>query len=231
MVNKIIVDKENNIEVKDNAIELTINVEDLTINVEGKVLINEIRKLTNETLNLNINLKEGSSLIYNRFMINNEANIKITTNQNNKSTLIFNYSILATDNSTIDFNSNINGNDNITEINIKGITEDKGKLKIISTADTKEKIINNNLLEDIKILLLNDEESIIIPNLLVASNEIEVNHAATISGIDQNYLFYLNSKGISNEAAEKIIKNGYLISNLDVTKEQKDRIEKMLGGE
>jgi Fe-S cluster assembly scaffold protein SufB len=164
-------------------------------------------------------------------MINNEANIKITTNQNNKSTLIFNYSILATDNSTIDFNSNINGNDNITEINIKGITEDKGKLKITSTADTKEKIINNNLLEDIKILLLNDEESIIIPNLLVASNEIEVNHAATISGIDQNYLFYLNSKGISNEAAEKIIKNGYLISNLDVTKEQKDRIEKMLGGE
>jgi hypothetical protein len=126
MVNKIIVDKENNIEVKDNAIELTINVEELTINIEGKVLINEIRKLTNETLNLNINLKEGSSLIYNRFMINNEANIKITTNQNNKSTLIFNYSILATDNSTIDFNSNINGNDNITEINIKGITEDKG---------------------------------------------------------------------------------------------------------
>ena len=119
MVNKIIVDKENNIEVKDNAIELTINVEELTINIEGKVLINEIRKLTNETLNLNINLKEGSSLIYNRFMINNEANIKITTNQNNKSTLIFNYSILATDNSTIDFNSNINGNDNVTEINIK----------------------------------------------------------------------------------------------------------------
>ena len=56
MVNKIIVDKENNIEVKDNAIELTINVEELTINIEGKVLINEIRKLTNETLNLNINL-------------------------------------------------------------------------------------------------------------------------------------------------------------------------------
>ena len=231
MVNKIIVDKENNIEVKDNAIELNINVEELTINVDGKVLINEIRKLTNETLNLTINLKEGSSLIYNRFMINNEANINITTNQTNKSTLIFNYSILSTDTSNINFTSNINGNDNITEINIKGITEDKGKLKIISTADTKEKIINNNLLEDIKILLLNDEESVIIPNLLVASNEIEVNHAATISGIDQNYLFYLNSKGISNEAAEKIIKNGYLISNLDVTKEQKDRIEKMLGGE
>ena len=47
----------------------------------------------------------------------------------------------------------------------------------------------------------------------------------------EDYLFYLNSKGISNEASEKLIKNGYLIGNLDITKEQKERIEDMLGGE
>ena len=230
-MNTIVIDKENVIDIKDNAIELNINVEELTINVEGRVLINEIRKLSNETLNLIINLSEGSSLTYNRFLINKEANINIITNQKNKSTLIFNYSILTKEPSTIDFTSNIDGNDNFTEINIKGITEDKGKLKITSTANTKEKITNNNLLEDIKVLLLNDGESVIVPNLLVSSNEIEVNHAATISGIDQDYLFYLNSKGISNEASEKLIKNGYLIGNLDITKEQKERIEEMLGGE
>ena len=230
-MNTIIIDKENIIDIKDNAVELNINVEELTINIEGRVLINEIRKLTNEKLNLTINMKEGSSLTYNRFMINSEANINITTNQYNKSTLIFNYSILANDESTIDFISNINGNDNITEINIKGVTEQQGKLKITSTAKTKEKINNNNLQENIKVLLLNDEESVIIPNLLVSSNEIEVNHAATISGIDQNYLFYLNSKGISSEASEKLIKKGYLIGNLDTTNELRERMEKMLGGE
>lgn len=230
-MNKIVIDKENIVDIKDNAIELNINVEELTINVSGKVLINEIRKLTNEDLNLTINLNEGSHLTYNRFMINDCANINIITNQKDKSTLIFNYSILANDSSNIDFTSNITGNDNITEITIKGITENKGKLKITSTANTKEKITNNNLLEDIKVLLLNDEESIIIPNLLVSSNEIEVNHAATISGIDQDYLFYLNSKGISTEESEKLIKKGYLINNLTITKEIKERIEKMLGGE
>jgi Fe-S cluster assembly scaffold protein SufB len=230
-MNTIIIDKENIIDIKDNAVELNINVEELTINIEGRVLINEIRKLTNEKLNLTINMKEGSSLTYNRFMINSEANINITTNQYNKSTLIFNYSILANDESTIDFISNINGNDNITEINIKGVTEQQGKLKITSTAKTKEKINNNNLQENIKVLLLNDEESVIIPNLLVSSNEIEVNHAATISGIDQNYLFYLNSKGISSEASEKLIKKGYLIGNLDTTNELRERMGKMLGGE
>ena len=120
-MNTIVIDKENVIDIKDNAIELNINVEELTINVEGRVLINEIRKLSNETLNLTINLSEGSSLTYNRFLINKEAKINIITNQNNKSTLIFNYSILTKEPSTIDFTSNIDGNDNFTEINIKGI--------------------------------------------------------------------------------------------------------------
>ena len=108
------------------------------------------------------------------------------------------------------------------------IAEDESFLRQISKEVNFQ---DKSYLEDIKVLLLNDEESIIIPNLLVSSNEIEVNHAATISGIDQNYLFYLNSKGISNEASEKLIKNGYLVGNLDITKEQKERIEEMLGGE
>lgn len=230
-MNKIVINKEKNIDIKDNAIELNINVEELTINIEGKVLINEIRKISHEKLNLNINLSEGSSLTYNRFMINKDTNINIVTNQKSKSTLIFNYSILSKESSNINFISNINGNDNFTQINIKGVTEDKGKLNIISTANTKEKITNNNLLENIKILLLNDEESTIVPNLLISSNEIEVNHAATISGIDQNYLFYLNGKGIKKETAEKLIKKGYLIGNLDITNNQTEKIEEMLGGE
>ena len=231
MMNKIIIDKENIIEIKDNAVELNINVTNLTINIEGKVLINEFRKLTNEDLDLTINLKEGSSLIYNRFMINNNANVKVTINQNNKSTASFNYSILANDYSKIDFTSNINGDNNYTNIIIRGVTENNGKLNITSTAKTKDHIRDNDLLEDIKILMLNNEESIIIPNLLVSSNEIEVNHAATISGVPTDYLFYLNSKGISNKASQKLIKNGYLIGNLNITENQKEKLEQLLGGE
>lgn len=231
MMNKIIIDKENIIEIKDNAVELNINVPELTINIEGKVLINEFRKLTHEDLDLIINVKEGSSLIYNRFMINSNANVKVTINQTNKSTISFNYSILSNDSSKIDFISNINGNNNYTNIIIRGVTENNGKLNIKSTAQTKSNIKDNDLLEDIKILMLNNEESTIIPNLLVSSNEIEVNHAATISGVPIEYLFYLNSKGISNGSAEKLIKNGYLIGNLNITENQKEKIEQLLGGE
>lgn len=230
-MNKILIDKENNIEIKDNAVELDIKVKDLTLNIKGSVLINEICHKDNEKLNLTINIEPKSSLIYNRFILHNKANNNITINQDNTSNVSFNYSIVATDKVELTINSTLSGNDNETSIKVASVTEQKGKVIITSTADVLPKIENNNLLESIKILLLNDEESICIPNLLVSSNEVEVNHAATISGIPQDYLFYLNSKGLSNEAATKLIKNGYLINNLDINKNIKEQIMELIGGE
>lgn len=230
-MNKLLIDKENNIEIKDNAIELDIKVKDLTLNIKGNVLINEINKYDNEELNLTLNIEPKSSLIYNRFILHNKANNKITINQDNTSNVSFNYSIVATDKVELTINSNLKGNDNETSIKVSSVTEQKGKVIITSTADVLPKIENNNLLESIKILLLNDEESVCIPNLLVSSNEVEVNHAATISGIPQDYLFYLNSKGLSNEAATKLIKNGYLLNNLEINKNIKEEIMGLIGGE
>ncbi len=230
-MNKLLIDKENNIEIKDNAIELDIQVKDLTLNIKGNVLINEICKKDNEELNLTINIEPKSSLIYNRLILHNKANNNITINQDNTSNISFNYSIVATDKVELTVNSNLTGNDNETSIKIASVTEQKGKVIITSTADVLPKIENNNLLESIKILLLNNEESICIPNLLVSSNEVEVNHAATISGIPQDYLFYLNSKGLSNEAATKLVRNGYLINNLEINKNIKEQIMELIGGE
>lgn len=230
-MNKIFIDKENVIEIKDNAVALEINSTELTINVKGKVLIQEISKKSNETLNLTINIEPNSSLIYNRFMIHDKIDNKITLNQQNNSSAIFNYSFIANNKCNLILNSNLNGDNNETEIKVKAVTENLGSTNITSTADTKPKILNNNLLESIKILMLNDEESVCVPNLLVSSNEVEVDHAATISGIDENYLFYLNSKGISTVSATKLIKNGYLLSNLDINEEIKKEIEELIGGE
>ena len=156
-MNKILIDKENNIEIKDNAVELDIKVKDLTLNIKGSVLINEICHKDNEELNLTINIEPKSSLIYNRFILHNKANNNITINQDNTSNVSFNYSIVATDKVELTINSTLSGNDNETSIKVASVTEQKGKVIITSTADVLPKIENNNLLESIKILLLNDE--------------------------------------------------------------------------
>lgn len=230
-MNKLIIDKESVIDIKDNALDLTIAVNKLTINIKGKVLINEIAKKNQENLELTLNVEPNSSLIYNRFMIHDTINNTIILNQDHNSIVNFNYSIIAKDKCNLVFNSKLIGDDNETEIKLKAITEDKGSCKIISTADTKPQIKNNNLIESIKILTLNEEENICIPNLLVSSNEIEVNHACTISSIDQQYLFYLNGKGISTSKAISLIKKGYLLSNLNINQDLENKIQELIGGE
>lgn len=229
-MNKIIIDKENNIEIKDNAIDLIIKVPKLTINIKGKVLINEIKYNEEEQLELTINIEDNSSLLYNRFTKNNITNNNIKIIQNNNSTIVLNYSFVALNKTTINIESVLTGNNNKTEIKVKGVTEELGSAKIISTAEAKKNIKDNDLLESLKVLILNEQESTIIPNLLVSSNDVIVNHAATISNIDKDYLFYLNSKGIDDIEAIKLIKNGYLLNNLDINDNQKEIIKNIIDG-
>lgn len=230
-MNKLIVDKENNIEIKDNVIELDIKVKDLVINVKGKVLIEEISKKEQEELNLTINVEPNSSLIYNRFIIHEKATNNIIVNQTNNSNATFNYSFIANNKVNLNINTNLSGDNNETEIKVASVTENAGSAHITGTADAKKNIKENNLIESIKILMLNNEESICVPNLLVASNEVEVNHAATISNIDKNYMFYLTSKGLSESSAISLIKNGYLLSNLDTNESTNKKISELIGGE
>lgn len=229
-MNRIIIDKENYIELDNNVFELDIRVKKLVLDIKGKVLINEINVKEDEILELDIKVNDKSSLVYNRFMIHNNSNVKINILQTNDSDIIFNYAFLAKDECHVDIESQLCGDNNKTEIKIRSVTTDKGKVIIKSSALVKENIKDNDLLESIKVLLLNDEESIVIPNLLVSSNEVIVNHAATLSSIDRNELQYLMGKGLSLNSAIKLIKNGYLISNLNINEDVKERIRDLLDG-
>ena len=73
---------------------------------------------------------------------------------------------------------------------------------------------DNEILENLRIIALNDTENEIVPNLLVRSDSVNAIHNTTISSIDKDYLFYLNSKGIDNETATKLIVDGFLKSVL-----------------
>lgn len=228
-MNKIIIDKEDILVLDNNVVLIDIRVDNVVLNIKGDVVINEVKVINRENLNLTINLEENSSLIYNRFIKNKNMNNNIIIKQKTKSKVIFNYSIIATDIGQLEFKSILDGNHNETEVNIRAITEEKGKLKLACTSETKEKTQENNLIEDIRILLLNNEESIIIPDLLVSSNEVEVNHAATMSGIKNDELFYLESKGLSEQVARDLIKNGFVIGNLMLQGNFKEEIKELIG--
>ena len=227
-MNEIIIDKEQELTIDNNILYLDIKVPKLTLNINGKVLINEFVNKSNDNLELIININENSELLFNRLIEINNINTKITLNQKSNSSVEFNNSIIAKDKGNLTILSNVSGNNNITNIRVRAITKDKGSLSLKCTTDNKDNTKDNELLESLKILMLNDEESIIIPDLLVASNEVEVNHAATISGINKDELFYLNSKGISTNNAKKLISEGFIINNLNIINKDKEKVRRII---
>ena len=46
--------------------------------------------------------------------------------------------------------------------------------------------------------------------MYINTKNVLANHAASITDIDNNYLFYMNSKGINNNKAKELIINGFL---------------------
>lgn len=87
----------------------------------------------------------------------------------------------------------------------KSRAEIKGMIRI----DEGALLVTDFLTE--KILLVSDEaRAIAEPSLEIKANEVRASHAATVSKIGEEELFYLMSRGLSEQEAEKIIVDGFL---------------------
>jgi len=81
----------------------------------------------------------------------------------------------------------------------------KGNIKILQTgSDT-----NASLVEE-TILLGEKSRSDSIPQLEIATNDVRATHSSAISKIDDEQLFYLQSRGISIEEGKRLIVRGFL---------------------
>ena len=219
-MNKIVLDKEY-YSLKNEELDVIITKKNITLVVDGDVKINDLS--SNEDINLKIVLNDNAKLIYNKF--NQDLSLEnVEIEVNNNTILDFNQSVYNTLSGNYKIYANILGNDNKTNINFYGVTNEKGNLYVDANAKVKENVANNDMLENVRILALNDEENTILPNLLVSSDEVAINHNATISGVNEDYLFYLNSKGLSNEEATKLIVKGFLMNKLDIDEEEKENI-------
>ena len=215
-MNKILV-KEDNIVLDNEIAELEFKTLKCNLTIKGSVLIDDLNN--NSLEELNITLLDGSRLLYNKYT-KDIKNLKINILENNDTTLEFNYSLYQSIKASIILDSKVLGNNNKCSMNVYGVSDKDGAIVVNATGSVLENIKDNDLLENIRILMLNDSENVIVPNLLVGSNEVSVNHNATISSLDTNYLYYLNSKGLSYEDAKKLIVKGFLKSKLKLRKKE-----------
>jgi hypothetical protein len=57
-----------------------------------------------------------------------------------------------------------------------------------------------------------------IPNLEIEANDVRCGHAASVGPVDEETIFYLQSRGITRENAERLIVSGELVNRIDTKK-------------
>lgn len=190
-MNKIVLDKVN-------IINLNIK-EDTICNLKNRIDIKEI----------NINIIDGCKMILNEYCEIDKRDYKINIIQHDNTEFIYNHSFKVNKLYNLDINVELKGNNSKNVINIHGIN-DNGKSNIKVDGKVLINTKDNELDEKIRILNINNGATSIFPNMLIDTKNVIANHAASITNINDDYLFYLNSKGINDDKAKELIINGFI---------------------
>lgn len=92
-----------------------------------------------------------------------------------------------------------------------GVCKDDAKLVFSGTSHIEKNSKNSKTKQNAKIMVFDRYSNAIAkPILKIDENEIEASHAATVGKISDDELFYLTSRGLSEETAKELITLGYL---------------------
>ncbi len=228
-MNKLLVNSEeeiNNLVIEEDT-ELVFNFKDTSrdiyIVVEDNICLNIVDISFNTSNKINITLKNDSRVIYNKFSINSGDYI-YTLLDGEYSNVVINNSVVNNDDTKMKFVIEHNNTNTSSNLSNHGVNNSSGTLyfnvdsKInrsasLACADQENKIIN-----------LVKGDSKILPNLLVDNYDVSASHSAYISDFDKESMFYLKSRGISDNEARRLLLEGFLIGNLDVDDETKKNL-------
>lgn len=201
-MNKIIIDN-NKHTLVDFVGEACINL-DSSIDIEGscELLIKEFHE------RVTFNMKDNSYLNI-IFFDNNKINdCEIVINQSNDTKLYFKDLFESVKDVNVKIFVNVQGNNNYSNVNVSCVSSN-GNVSILEQINALSGTKNNDATERVKGLMCGGNIEV-LPNMLIDSNEIIANHFVTISSFNKDTLFYLESKGINEDIAKKLIKDSYL---------------------
>jgi Fe-S cluster assembly protein SufD len=97
------------------------------------------------------------------------------------------------------------------DTNLRAVVDGQATATINGTIIVEKSAQQTNSFLTEKILLLSPQaHAHAIPNLEIEANDVKCSHAATVSTIDEEQLFYLQSRGITEKKAKQLIANGFL---------------------
>lgn len=121
--------------------------------------------------------------------------------------------IFGNDEQSFDIQTNVNHESPSTEGRVveKSILRNKSKSLFKGMIRIKENATkSNSFLSGRSILLDKDAKSDAIPGLEIFTNDVKATHSASVAQIDEEQIFYLKSRCLSHEEAERTIVEGFL---------------------
>ena len=116
------------------------------------------------------------------------------------------------------------------------VVYEKGNFKMNDTGKILKDAYGSNSHQSSRALVLSEDQTCeITPILLIDENDVQASHATTIGQIDENQLYYLQTRGLTKKQALGLITVGYLMpiaSVLDdetLKEELTSKIEKKVG--
>ncbi len=209
--NKTIIKSTSNISLSVNSdieiILLANKVIDIDIIVNRFCSINlTVISFNNKSINFNVELLDGSNIDSNFIVINKGS--KLNINQAIKH----------------------NGRDSYSMVNNKAIAFNKSEINFNTTGIIKNGIKNCNCNQLTRGLILDSDATIkATPILAIDEFDVKAYHGATIGNVSDDDLFYLMSRGLTQNEAFNLVINGLFKPYFDkvfIEKEQKKLLDK-----
>jgi Fe-S cluster assembly scaffold protein SufB len=94
---------------------------------------------------------------------------------------------------------------------LKGVARDRASIRFLGRIVIDPECGNSNSFLTERILLLSDTaRAEAIPELEILTDDVKCSHAASVSKIPEEHIFYLMSRGLPRREAEQLIIDGFL---------------------
>ncbi|MBS3067743.1 SufD family Fe-S cluster assembly protein [Candidatus Micrarchaeota archaeon] len=133
---------------------------------------------------------------------------------------------LVIDTTLLHIGKNTSGN-----ILVKGTAKDTAIAKIDGMIKIEKHASGSNSFLDEHVMLLNPgARADTNPQLEIENNDVSSRHAASVSQIDENKIFYMMARGLKREDARKLIVEGFLGSAVEKidNKEIKEKVSELI---
>ena len=162
---------------------------------------------------INLTIKDNEEKIY-PFIWRDDVDNEITLNASligDNATLTILAIFLGSGNHVMTFNTDVThmGKNTKSLTLIRSVFMDKAIFNSDGMVRINKGAKNTNGYFDSKILLFDDAKGKSVPSLEIDENEVKAGHGSTIGRPDENQLFYLQSRGLSEKESEQLIVSGF----------------------